>query len=189
MKTGFRGKKLTSIDGLLLSLLFPFLRQAREVLMRPWRPTLTRIRVGMVLTILAAGLFTPSSARAGCGDYVTMEPHSPSQNPPEATPEQPSSPTTSTPVKFVIPCPCRPNAPIDPGPLPCPGCSAPAAPQSATTPSPGLHLDDWGIPVGCHLLGSANQVASLADSGPGKAIHQGCGIFHPPRFSLSHQVT
>ena len=154
--------------------------------MRPWRPTLTRFQVGMVLAVLAAGLFAPSAARAGCGDYVTMEPHSSSQNPPEATPEEPSSPTTSTPVNFVILCPCRPNAPIDPGSLPCPGCSAPAAPQSATVPSPGLQLVDWGIPAGCHLLGSPNQVASVTDSAPGKTIRQSCGIFHPPRLSLSH---
>jgi hypothetical protein len=138
----------------------------------------------MVLAILAAGVLAPSSARAGCGDYVTMDPHSKSQNPSESTPEQP---TADTPVKFVVPCPCRPDDPFDQGPLPCPGCSAPAGPESATAPAPGPQLDDWGIPIGFHLLGSANQVASLAEFGPGKPIHQGFGIFHPPRFALSHQ--
>lgn len=151
--------------------------------MRPrWSHRLS-INVGMALAVLAGWVLAPSSVRAGCGDYVTMEPHS--SQPSERSSSEPSSTTTS--VKVAIPCPCRPYVPVD-GPIPCPGCSAPSGPQSATAPASVVQQNDWAVAAGFPAPEAPNHITSLTATSSGKTIHQGSGIFHPPRFSFCHRA-
>jgi len=159
--------------------------------MRAWiRLPLARVGSGTVLAVLAWGLFAPASARASCGDYVTMQPrHSSTQQtspqhrpPPHLTPPQ-GEPDAPPVANVVPPCPCREPAPSDGLPLPCPGpgCSAPTAPDSTTAPAPVQHPDDWAVPAGAVCFAPSTPVDSFADLGRGHPVRQPSAIYHPPR--------
>jgi hypothetical protein len=90
-------------------------------------------------------------------------------------------------MPVVPPCPCLPDFPPDGLPLPCPGpdCSAPAAPEPVTTPTPVRHADDWAVTAGAFHPVPATPVGSLTDPGPGHVARQPSGIFRPPRSPVA----
>ncbi len=125
------------------------------------------------MAVLAWGLFAPASARASCGDYVTIRPHHESSRP-----EVPSKPQTAP-----TPCHCPDHAP-DGTPLPpCPGpdCSAPAAPAPTTTLTPVRHLEDWALPAAPGSGTGPAPLTFLSSDQAERPQHFPADIFHPPR--------
>lgn len=127
-----------------------------------------RIWTGAILTLLAGGWLPCATVRAGCGDYVVVQPetrnHSmPDQGTPSNHPTQPRQPFS----------PCTSAACVPPSDM------------TLATPSIAGEIDQWawGNPSFCLLL-IENEFHPLPGNGH---IVQGLvpSIFHPPRSEKS----
>ena len=128
------------------------------------------------LVALAWGALAPGTARASCGDYVTVGHQAP-------MPHDPPPPIVAAPVSFVaLPCPCRPAVPVGELP-PCPGCSAPTDSESATNPAPVANPDDWAVAGLASWLVAPPTTALSTVSDTVPAAHESLAIYRPPRVA------
>jgi hypothetical protein len=128
---------------------------------------------GAVIAALAWGIFFAGPARAGCGDYVTVQGQST-----DDMPTQHSFPPRSYEPS---PCPCQSPNPAE-FPQPCPGCSAPVAPESAAAPVPVHQRDDSAMCVAAGHTTPPVSPAALPDFDRGRVMRPISGIYRPPRF-------
>src|SRR5262245_56064039 len=156
---------------------------------RSW-PLPARLAVIAVFAAFAWGFFAPSSVRAGCGDYVTMDPQHAAPTP-HARPAPASVPTidslrTSVPAAepFAPPsCACRPPVPSqEQAPPPCPSCSVPVAPGTAAAPAPARDSPDGAITATGVLTAATPPLDPVSDRGEPVLARQPSAIFRPPRF-------
>jgi len=129
-----------------------------------------RLWAGAIVALLAGGWFAPSTARAGCGDYVAIpgetrnhsmpDSNEPSTNVPRHRPPQPFSPCTSA-------------ACLPPGDMALAGASLSG------------EIDQWAcgnsvpaiLTVELHCLPLPENLHQLQGADT--------GIFHPPRISMN----
>ena len=148
--------------------------------MRAWQPlSLKRTGVGMALAILAWAA-APGSAYASCGDYVVMgSGHLPSDVPPAVFPNALREGLTAIPA---LPrCSCLPGTPVDPAPIPCPGCSSRSPGNSAAVPGPMRVTFDSAIATERPVLRPCASVGSLVSHNGAYTVRQVPSVFRPPR--------
>jgi hypothetical protein len=134
------------------------------------------------LALIAAAALAPATARASCGDYVTVShparPNAPSDYKPSHTlpdrPEKVNPGSRHLPGRPVLPCQ-----------LPChgPGCSGTPVPPPApvSTAGPKASQDPWDCLLSVPVSGYADSDTLPSDGILGHPIHRGLSIYHPPR--------
>lgn len=116
-----------------------------------------RFPLAAALTLSAAWLLAPASARAECGDYVMVEDQ-------EEHMPRPGSPT--------------------PGPCSGHDCrQTPNVPLRPPTPPATSNLNDWACLLGRIDPPPATARRFALHDDPGHPIHRPTSIFHPPRAS------
>jgi hypothetical protein len=134
------------------------------------RPARVRIPTTALFAAVAWAVLAPAPAQASCGDYVTMAPHAaPAPPAPSQTDPAPSD------------CPCRSATPSERQVPACPGCSAPAVPQSAVPSAPVRVVDEWGISVCVPQCRPAASILLPPDADDHQLIFRPSAIYRPPR--------
>ena len=128
-----------------------------------------RQAAGVLLALLAAGLFAPAAARASCGDYVLVGGR-PADMPAHAA-QLPGS---------------APDAPALPpgGPVPCSGplCSrhTPPLPLMPLVPAPERG-DQWGWVGPAALVPEDEAFDRVPADVHRRPVRHGLTVYHPPR--------
>jgi hypothetical protein len=134
------------------------------------RESLGRSCVGALVALLAAGLFAPASARAGCSAYILSSHDAPAGK--------------AGGLELLS----RASDPVRPAnrPKPCSGvfCSGnPGLPDVPSTPITPQG-DEWGLLAEPAVPPVAGSFPRHHDDDRLRPIQAGLGVFHPPRASF-----
>jgi len=143
---------------------------------------------------LALGLFAPS-ARASCGDYVSMASHGkPAAHTSSGGQHSSGTQSEQRPAKSELetppaprPTPCQrcPHAPGEPGKAPCrgPACSGDPAPLTVPATTVELVRDHWAAWWCAFQLADFSSTPHAFLTEQSGRIHRVSPVFHPPRIA------
>ena len=132
--------------------------------MRATRPRrLAKALAGAFLTLLAAGLLAPSSAKAGC----------------EHPADRPAIGLDALGLDD------GPKSDQLPPPKPCsgPSCSNRSAPPTTSAPQPPPRAELWGVVIETSEVDPPGSSDWTAGDAPARPIRIAPSVFHPPRIS------